>query len=468
MRSMHQLRRALHEHLDVVAVVVGLAYVAFTGWAMTYLSYDVWGALVIAPIIAIVTVPMVRHAFRGDLQPLVGVAIAGLVAKLVGTLARYWVAFDAYGGAADAGRYHEAGRVLASQARSSGGSFFDLIPVQQGTQFIEQVTALLYSLVGSSKLAGFLWFGLMGYWGVVFCVKAACLAVPGLAQRRYAVLCFLAPSLMFWPSSIGKEAWLTLCLGALSYGAAKLLTGGWGLGSVMPTASGAAGAAMVRPHFAAIWLGALVVAMVAGVVTGRSTRAGSSRLVQIGLALVAVVGLVLVARVTLQFLSPTSDDEPASVSNSLDIIGKETSRRSTVGGSSFEPFVVAGPADYPMTIVRTLTRPLLPEATGLSTLIPALETTALLVLAAVGWRRLSSLPRMLLTTPYVVFSALIAIMGGLAFSRFGNLAILVRQRSLILPALLVLVCLPPWRARPRARDGGSVAIRPERAIAGSR
>lgn len=237
---------------------------------------------------------------------------------------------------------------------------------------------------------------------------------------------------------------------------------------MFPTAAGAAGAAMVRPHFAAIWLGALVVAMVAGVVSGRSTRAGSSRLVQIALALVAVVGLVLVARATLQFLSPTTDDEPASVSNSLDIIGKETSRRSTVGGSSFDPIVVSGPTDYPLTVLRTLTRPLLPEATSISTLIPALETTALLLLAAVGWRRLVSLPRMLLTTPYIVFSALIAIMGGLAFSRFGNLAILVRQRSLILPALLVLVCLPQWRARPRALPGSSLATQPERAIAGSR
>ena len=464
---MHQLRRALHEHLDVVVVVAGLAYVAFTGWSMTYLSYDVWGALVIAPIIAMVSVPMVRYAFRGDLQPLVVVALAGLVAKLVGTLLRYWVAFDAYGGAADASRYHEAGRVLASQARSSGGSYFDLIPLQQGTVFIEKVTAVLYSLVGSSQLAGFLWFGLMGYWGVVFYVKAACLAVPGLAQRRYALLCFLAPSLMFWPSSIGKEAWLSLCLGVLSYGAAKLLTGGWGLSSLLPTIAGAAGAAMVRPHFAAIWLGALVVAMVAGVVTGRSTRAGSSRLVQIGLALVAVVALVLVARVTLQFLSPTTDDEPTSVGNSLDIIGKETSRRSTVGGSSFEPLFVSGPADYPMTVLRTLTRPLLPEARGFSTLIPALETTALLLLAAVGWRRLASLPRVLLTAPYVVFSVLIAIMGGLAFSRFGNLAIRVRQRSLILPAVLVLVCLPQWHARPLAVAGASVKP-PERATAGSR
>ena len=464
---MRQLRRALHEHLDVV-VVAGLAYVAFTGWSMTYLSYDVWGALVIAPIIAMVTVPMVRYAFRGDLKPLVVVALAGLVAKLVGTLARYWVTFDAYGGLGDSSAYHQAGRVLASQARSSDGSFFDVIPLQQGTMFINQLTAFLYSFVGSSRLAGFLWFSLMGYWGVVFCVKAACLAVPSLARRRYALLCFLAPSLIFWPSSIGKEAWLSLCLGVLSYGAAKLLTGGWGLGSVFPTAAGAAGAAMVRPHFAAIWLGAMVVAMVTGVVTGRSTRAGSSRLVQIGLALVAVVGLVLVARVTLQFLSPTNDDEPVSVGNSLDVIGKETSRRSTTGGSSFEPIVISGPTDYPMTVLRTLTRPLLPEARGFSTLIPALETTALLVLAAVGWRRLVSLPRMLLSTPYVVFSALIAVMGGLAFSRFGNLAILVRQRSLVLPALLVLVCLPQWRARLRAGSTNVIAKKGERAIAGSR
>ena len=224
---------------------------------------------------------------------------------------------------------------------------------------------------------------------------------------------------------------------------------------------------MVRPHFAALWLGALVVAMVTGVVTGRSTRAGSNRLVQIGLALVAAVGLVVVARVTLQFLSPTADDESASVGNSFDIIGKDTSRRSTVGGSSFEPIVVTGPADYPMAILRTLTRPLLPEATSISMLIPAVETTALLLLVAVGWRRLMMLPRMLLTTPYVAFSALITIMGGLAFSRFGNLAILVRQRSLILPALLVLVCLPQWRARPRARAGTSIAVHTEQAIAGS-
>ena len=34
---------------------------------------------------------------------------------------------------------------------------------------------------------------------------------------------FFLPSLLFWPSGIGKEAWMTLGLGLASYGAARLL-----------------------------------------------------------------------------------------------------------------------------------------------------------------------------------------------------------------------------------------------------
>ena len=42
--------------------------------------------------------------------------------------------------------------------------------------------------------------------------------------RRYAALVFLLPSLLFWPSSIAKEAWILACLGLAAYGAAKMLT----------------------------------------------------------------------------------------------------------------------------------------------------------------------------------------------------------------------------------------------------
>ncbi len=49
----------------------------------------------------------------------------------------------------------------------------------------------------------------------------------------------------------------------------------------------------------------------------------------------------------------------------------------------------------------------------------------------------------MLTVPYVVFAALCVVTFGVAFSSIGNLGILVRQRSLILPLLLVFWCLPP-------------------------
>jgi ABC-type transport system involved in cytochrome c biogenesis permease component len=49
----------------------------------------------------------------------------------------------------------------------------------------------------------------------------------------------------------------------------------------------------------------------------------------------------------------------------------------------------------------------------------------------------------MLTTPYLVFAALCVVTFGVAFSSIGNLGILVRQRSLILPLLLVFWCVPP-------------------------
>ncbi len=81
-------------------------------------------------------------------------------------------------------------------------------------QFVERFTSFVYTLVGSSKLTGFVMFGWLAYWGAVLFVKAACIAVPGLAKRRYAVLCMLAPSIVYWPSSSGKEALMMCFLGS--------------------------------------------------------------------------------------------------------------------------------------------------------------------------------------------------------------------------------------------------------------
>lgn len=440
--------RRLTERLVIVAAV---AYVLGLGWAMVYTTYDVWGAFVIMPIIVIITVPLLKRVFADD-RILFRVALAGLFAKFAGALIRYYVAFDAYGGLSDAGHYHEFGQVLARDVRGGDASFLDLVPTEIGTRFMEKLTALVYTVFGSSKLAGFVLFGWMGYWGALWFLLAAIVGVQRVSARRYALLMFFAPSLVYWPSSVGKEAFVCMCLGLASYGGARLLVGRPSVGAVAATALGITGAGFVRPHFAAIWAGALVVALVVGVITGRTGSRAKSRFVTLLFAGIAVAGLVFVASVTLRYLDPSGEsDDTASTSivstDRISSIFDETERRTELGGSSFEVIDVSGPQDWPYAIVRTLTRPMLLEARNVAQLLPAVEMSVLLVLAAVGWRRIINIPRMALRSPYVLFALLVLCTFGLAFTSIGNLGILTRQRSLIMPLLMLLVCVPPRQRR---------------------
>ena len=69
--------------------------------------------------------------------------------------------------------------------------------------------------------------------------------------------------------------------------------------------------------------------------------------------------------------------------------------------------------------------------------------TALLFVGVFSWRRLANAPKLMLTTPYVVFALLCVVTFGVAFASIGNLGILTRQRSLILPLVLLFWSLPP-------------------------
>jgi hypothetical protein len=88
-------------------------YLIVISWAMSNLSWDLWGALIYAPLLTLATILLARRMFTGALQPVVAVIVVGFVLKVAGAMARYWVAFTAYGGASDAARYHDAGSMTA-------------------------------------------------------------------------------------------------------------------------------------------------------------------------------------------------------------------------------------------------------------------------------------------------------------------------------------------------------------------
>ncbi len=455
---------------EVAVVGAGVAYLVALGWAIGNLSYDIWGALILVPVYGVIGVAIVQRTFRGPHSLLAKAMLWGLVIKLCGTLARYWVGFEAYAGI-DAGRYHDFAIDVAGAVWSGDSSFFSALPHGQGTAFVEHFTGFVYVLTGLSRLGGFVTYAFLAYIGLIFTVKAAVIAVPGLAARRYAWLCVLFPSIVYWPSSIGKEALMMLGLGLATYGIARLLTGRHWFASLLVISAGLGFSALIRPHIAGIWVAATVPAIFVAFfrrsrVPGSETRSRSaSKLSLLIVLVIAVAGLSLIAAATVRYLAPPSyADEESGTDNSITLILEETTRRTSQAGSNFTPPSVSNPITWPFAVARTLTRPLPFEARGLAQLISAAEMTALLAIYVVSRRRIANLPRLILTNPYVTFAVVAIFLAGLAYTSLANLGILTRQKSLVMPFLLLLPCLPertwvkPRETQERASEQSGAAV----------
>ena len=237
-------------------VIPGLLVLAVAGvtglmsWLMEHGSYDTWAAIPVVIGLLLISVPLLRHAASIEADPRIARLLwwaFGL--KLLGALPRYAVAFGLYDGQADAAAYSRIGGALARQFRN-GDFVIDLGRRVQGTGFIEIVTGAVYSVTGATDIGGFFVFAWMGFWGLYLFHRAFVRACPDGDHWRYALLVFLLPSLLFWPSSIGKEAWMCLGLGLVAYAGSRMLTGA--RGGLPLLALGCLGLGMVRPHIAAL------------------------------------------------------------------------------------------------------------------------------------------------------------------------------------------------------------------------
>lgn len=435
---------------EAALIGAGLGYLLVLGWAIGSVSYDVWGALVVAPVCGVLGIWFVRRMFRGDLRPLALAMTWGLVFKLAGALARYWVGFEAYSGEIDANRYHDFAAAAARDVWSGRTGFTSVLPHGLGTEFMLNLTAFVYTLTGTSQLAGFITFSFLAYIGTVLIVKAAAIAVPGLASRRYAWMCVLWPSVVYWPSSIGKEAPIMLGLGVAVLGIAVLFAYGQWVAASIFVAAGLGFTSLIRPHIASIFFVALLPALVVALLRRSGATGDTNRTLRIGrwgvaAALVlAAIGLSMAASVTVRFLSPDSD---AVAVDNLTMILESTTRRTSDDGSTFTPPSLSNPVRWPYASLRTLLRPLPYEAQNIAQLVAAAEVSALVIVLIASRRRLANLPRLLITSPFVTFAVATVLLTGLAYASFGNLGLLTRQKSLVFPFMLLLACVPArtWR-----------------------
>jgi hypothetical protein len=416
----------------VLAVTAATAYAGLAAWAASRTAYATWSAFVFIPVLVLFTMPMLVRAGRRDPDPRFLRLLAWAFAlKMVATTLRYLMAFVFYHGVADASGYDGNGARLATAWRLGESA-----PVGRGlvgTGFMRVLTGLLYTITGQSVFVAYAVFSWLGFWGLYFLYRAFRVAVPDGDSRRYALLVFLLPSMLFWDSSLGKEAWMTLGLGVAAYGAALMCAGDrrW----PVPLVLGLVATGLVRPNITAALVAAIAVAYLM-----RKSLRPSTELTPLVRALglmVVLVGVYFAAHQAASFVGATSID-----SSNVDAAFSTAGAHTNEGGSSFQATVVRSPVDFPRAAVTVLFRPFPTEASNVQMLIAAAEGTLLLGLFALSWRRLSTVPGRLRSQPYLIMCLAYAAIFVYGFSYFANFGILTRERVQVLPFVLVFLALP--------------------------
>ena len=440
----HFVDRLISNHAPLAAVLAMTAILVALAYGMNHNGYIVWGGFLVAPVLLMLSLPVASRAARLD-----GAAIGRIVLLAAGIkvfitpLLRYWMAFGVYGGSGDAGRYHAVGAAFAPLFRR--GIYGDLGQIS-GTRFIEILTGQAYVLTGPTRLGGFMVFSWFAFLGCYLFYRAFRVAYPDGDGRRYALLVFFFPTLLFWPSSIGKEAFMMLVLGAAALGTAQLIAGRF-RGLVWLTL-GLWGAAIVRPHMALIVGAGLAVAAPIAVLAGSTggERRHRGRLGGAVLVLVLLLAGSTVIGVAENFLGLESLNTE-STQEKLDQVMQQTAQ----GGSRFTTLSPNNPLGFALGGVTVLFRPFPMEAHNAQAVLAGLEGVALLVLCVASLRRLARLPREVLRRPYAAFAVVYTFAFVYAFSSVVNFGILARQRAQLLPALFVVLCLS--RGDQRRSDG---------------
>ena len=436
----------------VIGGFAGVAFLTLLVAALIDLSaLDMWTGLIMFIVLLTISVPLLSWVARkeGD-QWLFKVLYGALVLHLLFSIIRYFFIFGVYKGSGDAGRYHEAGVTFVDHLKA--GLPLHPIKIMEGfpveSQRLGDFTGVLYMITGPSAYAGFFFYTFLCFGGLVLMIRAFKVAVPEGDYRRYTLLLMFLPSLLFWPASIGKEALMIACVGVIAYGGALLL-------APKPQARGAVFfvvgtllVTLVRPHVALMSLAGLVLAMMVGVLT---SPAATERLGTRGrlLRIVALVVMLALASVVVSQLGSALQEKgvDASASATLD----KATKQSAIGNSEFAPPAVTSPTKLPFGLVSVFFRPFPWEARNMNSLIAAVEGLILAAVFALSWRRLLSFPKLAARRPYLVFSMAYVVAFVIGFSFLANFGILARQRVQALPALLVLVALPPFVSKARAR-----------------
>lgn len=388
-------------------------------------DYAYTSSLICVPLLAIACYAAVVHVSQRDryLKQLLSV---GLIARMAVSSIFLWMGFIVYGTSADSFHYWTIGLQIAKDFSIVGWSAFH--PPYWSTNLINTMCGLMTLVIGDALPAIFILFALGAMWGSFLFYRAFEIAFPDGDKRLYGLLVVLLPSILFWSSSVGKDALAQIFIGLGCYGFAKFCRQPR-LVPAIQCAFGIIGVGLIRPHVAAMF----AMGVTFGYSFGRKHAGKTSRLTRIFVIPLILAGTYFVVREAGRFVGVEDSNTQSSIKKA-NVLTKNTD----IGGSAYN-----GSEPLPIRIAESpflLFRPFPWEIHNTMAAASSIESTALLLLCwsrrRIVWSTVRQRPN-----AFVIFALAFCVLFSVAFAAAtSNFGILVRERIMMLPVALMLIC----------------------------
>lgn len=354
--------------------------------------------------------------------------VLACLAKFLGSLARYWMIFSLYDGASDTPLYYEHGQILAQYFKVFDFSIMQSYTVRgEGTTMLAYITGFLFTVLPVSMAGAFFFFSALAFAGTVFCYRAARVAWPTADLGNYRLFIFFLPSILFWPASLGKDAWILCWSGLVAWGwvsftrQRNLLGLLWVLLALLMLQ-------LVRPHIAAF----LSLGMVAAYAFYSTRGQGSFVTWFVGGIAVIVLGYFMIQNGA-RFLQ-LEDLSFDSLQERIEYQQHQT----TQGGSRYQTVSIFTPSGFVTGLLTAAIRPFPWEANSPPMLVASFETMGWLFFCWRQRRAFLQKLRSVRSDPVAGFALFYTVIMLLALTSFGNFGIVARQRVMALPFLWML------------------------------
>ena len=427
----------------VILVVLALLGAGIVGAGSAYVTFEVQAALLILSFIVIGAIWFVPRAVRKE--PSITVRLLGLAlaAKIGGSLIRFYFLQSVYG-EGDAFRYDQAGLAHFDNVRNLDLSF---LSGSLGTSFVEDFASFLYAVIGPTLLGAFLVCSILAFIGTWYFYRAHRIAFPDGDSRLYFLLMFFLPTMIFWPSELGKDALMIFGLGMGAFGLARLLQGFSG-GAFALFVFGTAVAFAVRPPVG--------VMLLAGGALALLIHPGKMRTLLGGPITWILMLPILAGAVFLAGRAAAAFEQLDSLEGTVAAY-ETTAHRLETGGSQFQTGLPSSPAEAARGLATVLVRPLPWELSNPLAAFAGLE--GLVFGGLIIFRFPQALRSLRLWRGGMIVASIVVTLSLIVpLTAFSNFGLLVRQRAQMLPFLFMIFTAVRKQRRQQARPAPRQAL----------